>query len=75
MEICKVENGKAFTSSPDLSKNVKVKSAGGGVDLKSFTTGAYLFTVSYAGRADQQTTVYINEGVLTRVDFPLNKIA
>jgi hypothetical protein len=68
-------NGKALTSGADLQKNVKIKSAGGGVDLKSFATGAYLFTVSYAGRADQQTTVYINEGVLTRVDFPLSKIA
>ncbi len=68
-------NGKALTSGPDLSKTVKVKSAGGGLDLKSLTTGAYLFTVSYAGRADMQTTVYVNEGVLTRIDFPLNKIA
>jgi hypothetical protein len=68
-------NGKALTSGADLVKIVKIKSAGGGVDLKSLATGAYLFTVSYAGRAAQQTTVYINEGVLTRVDFPLNKIA
>ena len=75
MSVCKIENGKALTSGADLSKTVKVKSAGGGVDFKSLTTGAYLFTVSYAGRADQQTTVYVNEGVLTRVDFPLNKIA
>ena len=67
--------GKALTSGADMVKNVKIKSAGGGVDLKSFTTGAYLFTVSYAGRADQQTTVYINEGILTRVNFPLSKIA
>ncbi len=68
-------NGKALTSGPDLSKIVKIKSAGGGLDLKSLTTGAYLFTVSYAGRADMQTTVYVNEGVLTRIDFPLSKIA
>jgi hypothetical protein len=68
-------NGKALTSGPDLVKNVKVKSAGGGLDLKSLTTGAYLFTVSYAGRADMQTIVYVNEGVLTRVEFPLSKIA
>ena len=68
-------NGKALTSGPDLSKTVKVKSAGGGLDLKSLTTGAYLFTVSYAGRADMQTTVYVNEGVLTRVEFPLSKVA
>jgi hypothetical protein len=75
LTVCKVENGKAFTSGPDLAKNVKVKSAGGGFDLKSLTTGAYLFTVSYAGYADQQTTVYINEGVLTRVELPLSRIA
>jgi hypothetical protein len=75
IEYSKIENGKALTSGADLVKVVKVKSAGGGVDLKSFATGAYLFTVSYAGRADQQTTVYVNEGVLTRVDFPLSKIA
>lgn len=68
-------NGKALTSGPDLSKIVKVKSAGGGLDLKSLTTGAYLFTASYAGRVDMQTTVYVNEGVLTRVEFPLSKVA
>jgi len=67
--------GKALTSGADLVKNVKVKSAGGGLDLKGFTTGAYLFTVSYSGCNTNQTTVYINEGVLTRVDFPLSKIA
>lgn len=73
--ITQLVNSKSLTSGAELQKTVKVKSAGGGVDLKSFTTGAYLFTVSYAGRAEQQTTVYINEGVLTRVDFPLSKIA
>jgi hypothetical protein len=54
---------------------IRIESAGGGFDLKSYTTGAYLFTVSYAGYADQVTTVYINEGVLTRVELPLSKIA
>jgi hypothetical protein len=75
LTVSKVENGKAFTSGPDLSKIVKIKSAGGGFDMKSLPTGAYLFTVSYAGYADQQTTVYINEGVLTRVELPLSRIA
>jgi hypothetical protein len=76
LSVSRIEtNGKSLTSGPELVKIVKIKSAGGGIDLKSLTTGAYLFTVSYAGRADQQTTVYINEGVLTRVNFPLSKIA
>jgi hypothetical protein len=75
MSVCKIDNSKALATGPELVKTVKVKSAGGGVDLKSLTTGAYLFTVSYAGCTDQQTTVYVNEGILTRVDFPLSKIA
>ena len=76
VEYIKVEaNGKALTSGADLVKNVKVRSAGGGLDLKGLTTGAYMFTVSYAGNASMQTMVYINDGVLTRVDFPLSKIA
>jgi len=76
VEYAKIEaGGKALTSTPDLVKVVKVKSAGGGLDFKGLTTGAYLFTVTYSGCAPMQTMVYINEGVLTRVSFPLNKVA
>jgi hypothetical protein len=69
-------NGTAkLAAGSDLAKNVKIKSAGGGFQLKSLPTGTYLFTVTYAGYADQETIVYINEGVLTQVEMPLTKIA
>lgn len=65
---------KAVTSGPDLSKNVKIAGALGGFQLKSFATGTYVFRVSYAGYADQEVTVHINEGLLTRVEIPLAKL-
>jgi hypothetical protein len=75
LTVCKIENGKTLTSGAELMKTAKVKSAGGGFDLKSLTTGDYLFKVTYAGFVDQEVIVYINESVLTRVDLPLSKIA
>jgi hypothetical protein len=74
LTIAKIEEGKALTSGADLVKTVKIRSAGGGVDLKGLTTGAYLFTVTYAGADSQSQTVYVNEGVLTKVDVPLNML-
>ena len=67
-------NSKALTTGPELTKNVKFTGTGGGFQLKSLATGTYLFNVSYAGYADQQVTVHINEGVLTRVEIALTKI-
>lgn len=63
-----------MTRQVKLAKNVKVKSAGGGFQLKSLSTGTYLITVTYAGYADQQVTAYVNDGVLTVVQLPLNKL-
>ena len=75
LEVIKTDaEGKALSSGADLVKNVKIKSAGGGLDLKGYTTGTYLFTVTYAGKNVKQTTVYINEGILSRVHFPMSKI-
>jgi hypothetical protein len=75
MRIESAESTKSLASGPDLSKTVKIKSAGGGFQLRSLPTGTYLFKVTYAGYADQEATVYINEGVLTKVEMPLSKIA
>jgi hypothetical protein len=74
LTVARIEEGKALTSGADLVKTVKIKSAGGGVDLKGLTTGGYLFTVTYAGADSVSQTVYVNEGVLTRVDVPLNML-
>jgi hypothetical protein len=67
-------NTKALASGADLVKNVKVRSAGGGVDLKALPPGVYTFSVNYYGYTQQTITVYVNEGVLSKVDFPLNKL-
>jgi hypothetical protein len=75
LTVTRIENGKALTSGAELVKSVKITSAGGGANLKGLTTGGYIFTVKYAGCNDQVNMVYVNEGVLTRVDMPLNKIS
>jgi len=46
-----------------------------GLQFSSLSTGTYLFKVTYAGYADQEIAVYINDGVLSKVDMPLSKIA
>ena len=74
ISIVSYDSSKALASGPDLQKTVKVTGAKGGFQLKSMATGTYLLTVSYAGYADQQVTVHINEGVLTRVEIALTKI-
>lgn len=75
LTVLKADNGKALTSTPDLSKIVKIKSAGGGFKLKSLATGAYLFRVSYAGYNEIEVVGYINEGYITRLDLPMDRIA
>jgi hypothetical protein len=67
-------NSKSLTAGADLQKTVKVKSAGGGFQLKSLPNGSYTVTVSYFGYADQQVTACVNNGVLTLVLLPLSKI-
>jgi len=75
MTVLRAVTGKSRTSGADLVKNVKIKSASGGFQLKSLPTGTYIFRVTYAGYADQEITVYINDGVLSKVDMALSKIA
>jgi uncharacterized protein (UPF0147 family) len=73
--ITQVSNTKALSTGPDLVKNVKIKSAGGGFQLKSLPNGNYLVTASYYGYADYQVLAYVNEGVLTIVELPLTRVA
>jgi len=72
--LTQLVNSKSHTSGAELQKNVKIKSAGGGFQLKSLPNGTYIVTVSYFGYADQQVTAYVNNGVLTLVQLPLNKL-
>ena len=74
MTIVKALPGKALKGGAELVKTVKIKSASGGFQLKSLPTGTYLFKVTYAGYADQEVTVYINEGVLNKLEMPLSRI-
>lgn len=74
ISIVGYNSSKALTSGTELVKNVKIAGAIGGFQLKSLATGTYLFGVSYAGYAEQEVTVHINEGVLTRVEIPLTKL-
>jgi len=74
ISILSYNSSKALSSGADLVKNVKIAGALGGFQLKSLATGTYLFRVSYAGYADQDVTVHINEGVLTRVEIQLTKL-
>ena len=75
MSIVRTDSMKATSSGADLVKNVKIRAAGGGFQLKSLPAGNYLVTVTYYGYADQQITASVNEGVLTTVELPLSKIA
>lgn len=68
--VCK--SSKALSGS-ELMKNVKISGPGGQFRIKSLPTGTYLFKVAYAGYAEQEVSVHINEGVLTRVEIPLTK--
>jgi protocatechuate 3,4-dioxygenase beta subunit len=75
LSVVRYDDSKAPTTGADLAKNVKIKSAGGGFQLKSMATGTYLFTVTYAGYTEQEVVVYINEGILTHVEIPLTRLA
>ena len=58
----------------DLMKNVKFSGNQGGFHLKSLPTGTYLFSATYSGYAEQEVTVYINEGILSKVEIPLTRL-
>jgi hypothetical protein len=73
LTITPVEGPKALRSGADLVKTVKVRSAGGGIQLKSMPAGNYIVTVSYYGYNDYQVQVSVNEGILTVVDLPVSK--
>lgn len=75
MSIVQYNGNTKLATGCELVKNVKIKSAGGGFQLKSLPTGTYLFKITYAGYTDQESIVYVNEGVLTKVEMPLTKIA
>ena len=74
ISISGYNRSKAQASGPDLAKNVKRAGDIGGFQMKSLASGTYLFNVSYAGYADQEVTVHINEGVLTRIEIPMVKL-
>jgi hypothetical protein len=73
--ITPAENSKSLTSGADLVKIVKIKSAGGGFQLKSVPNGNYLVTATYFGYTDYQVPAYVNDGALTIVELPLTKVA
>jgi hypothetical protein len=75
VNVYSVPEGKSLSSGADLVKTVKVKSYGGGFNLKSLPTGTYIVTVSYAGYADQEVTIYVNEGNSTSFELALSKLA
>ncbi len=56
-------------------RKITIRSAHGRFQFKLLPTGTYLFKVTYAGYNDQETIVYINEGILTKVEIPLSRIA
>jgi len=74
ISILSYNSSKELSSGADLIKNVKIAGALGGFQLKSLATGTYIFRVSYAGYADQEITVHINEGVLTHVEIHMVKL-
>ena len=74
ISVVSYDSNKSLTSGADLVKNVKIAGALGGFRLKSLATGTYIFKVSYAGYADQEVTVHINQGILTRVEIALTKL-
>ena len=69
-----IANSKSLSSGADLVKNVKVRSAGGGFQLKSVPDGGYLVTVKCPGYEDRQIQAYVRDGVLTLLDLPLTKL-
>ena len=75
LTVLNAVNGQDPASGAELVKSVKIKSARGGFRIKSLPTGTYLMKVTYAGYVDLEITVYINEGVLTKVEFPMIQIA
>jgi hypothetical protein len=74
VNVYNASEGKSLQSGADLVKTVKVKSNGGGFNLKSLSTGTYIVTVTYAGYTDQEITIYVNDGNSTSFELALSKI-
>jgi len=70
-----VEGSKSLTSGADLVKTVKIKSAGGGLQLKSVPVGDYIVTAAYYGYDELQVNISVNDYALTSIDLPLTKKA
>ena len=76
LEVIKTDaEGKALTSGADLVKTVKIKSAGGGLQLKSVPVGDYIVTAAYYGYDELQVNISVNDYALTSIDLPLTKKA
>ena len=73
ISIRNAESVKSLSSGADLVKNVKFTGEQGGFRYKSLATGSYIVTVSYAGYADQEVILHINEGVLGHIEIPMLK--
>jgi hypothetical protein len=70
---------RATDSNPQTAGNepvrkIRIRSSNGWFQFKLFTSGAYIFKVSYYGCIAREFTVYFNEGVLTHVELPLTRI-
>ena len=69
-----VAGGNENASFPVLLNAPKFTGAKGGFQFKSLPTGTYLFLVTYSGYVDQQVTIYVNEGVLSRIEIRLTQL-
>jgi hypothetical protein len=69
------DTSKTLSAGSDLARNVKIAGPQGGFHNKNMQTGSYLLKVSYAGHADQEITVHVNEGILSRVEIPLTRLS
>ena len=63
----------AKSSSPDLSKIVKIAGARGGVINNTMEAGEYTYEVSLGGYITETGTFFINEGLMTEVRVRMRK--
>lgn len=75
LTVMQAPTTQSQTTSNKPIKKIRIRSKKGGFRFSLFTSGAYLFKVTYSGCTPYETTVYFNEGVLTHVELPLSKIA
>ncbi len=55
-------------------RKIRIRSSNGCFRFKSLSSGTYLFKVSYYGCNPKETKVYINDGVMARVEIGLGRI-